>query len=46
MGFTTVSKENYIILIKQKHFNELGYDLIHVFEDEWNYKQEIVKSHY
>lgn len=29
---------------KTKHFNELGYDLIHVFEDEWNYKQEIVKS--
>lgn len=29
---------------KTNFFKELGIDIIHIFEDEWNYKKEIVKS--
>jgi hypothetical protein len=32
------------MLWKQQHAYKLGYRLYHIFEDEWLYKQEIVKS--
>lgn len=32
------------MLWKQQHAYKLGYRLFHVFEDEWLYKQDIVKS--
>jgi hypothetical protein len=35
--------ENYH-LTKTINSNKIGYELVHIFEDEWIYKQEIVKS--
>ena len=37
-------KDKYYHLDKTQRCEKLGYQLIHVFEDEWNTKNEIVKS--
>jgi len=37
-------KDNNYHLDKTNYFKKLGIDIIHIFEDEWNFKQEIVKS--
>lgn len=37
-------KNNDYHISKTNKCNELGIRLIHIFEDEWDYKQEIVKS--
>jgi len=37
-------KDNNYHLEKTKLANEKGYDLVHIFEDEWFYKEDIVKS--
>lgn len=34
----------YNLLEKTKYFNSLGYQVIHIFEDEWDLKKEIVKD--
>lgn len=36
--------KNDVHLIKTELCESKGYQLIHIFEDEWNFKQEIVKS--
>lgn len=37
-------KNNEYHLIKSKDCNEVGIELVHIFEDEWIYKKDIVKS--
>jgi hypothetical protein len=37
-------KDNYYHLSKTKLANSKGYQLIHIFEDEWYFKEDIVKS--
>ncbi len=37
-------KPNHYHLMKTQACNKAGYRLIHIFEDEWNDKEEIVKS--
>lgn len=39
-----VNKENNYHFIKTEECERKGIQLIHIFEDEWKYKQEIVKS--
>jgi endogenous inhibitor of DNA gyrase (YacG/DUF329 family) len=37
-------KPNTYHIDKTKFFNKIGIELFHIWEDDWNYKQDIVKS--